>query len=39
MEGHVEDKKVDEALKEMEKHCVFLKILGSYPRGDMPGDK
>ncbi len=37
MEGHVGDKKVDEALKEMERHCVFLKILGSYPRGDLPG--
>jgi chorismate mutase/prephenate dehydratase len=36
MEGHIENKKVGEALKEMEKHCVFLKVLGSYPQGDMP---
>ena len=25
------EKKVKEALKEIEKNCVFLKILGSYP--------
>ena len=36
LEGHAEDKKVDEALREMEKHCVFLKVLGSYPGGVMP---
>jgi chorismate mutase/prephenate dehydratase len=36
IEGHRDDKKIDHALREMEKHCVFLKILGSYPRGDMP---
>ncbi len=31
MEGHREDKKIDDALREMKNHCVFLKILGSYP--------
>ena len=36
MEGHIKNKTVGDALKEMEKHCVFLKILGSYPQGDMP---
>ena len=36
LEGHAQDKNVGEALREMEKHCVFLKTLGSYPRGDMP---
>ena len=31
-QGHREDKKVKSALKELEKKCNFLKILGSYPR-------
>lgn len=39
LEGHVQDLKLNEALKEMEKYCVFLKILGSYPQGDMPDKK
>lgn len=29
--GHKNNKKIKEALKELEKNCVFLKILGSYP--------
>jgi chorismate mutase/prephenate dehydratase len=36
IEGHRRNKKIDHALHEMEKHCVFLKILGSYPRGYLP---
>jgi len=35
IEGHEQDKKVHEALKEIEKYCVFLKRLGSYPQGNM----
>ena len=31
-QGHREDKKVKSALKELEKKCNFLKILGSYAR-------
>jgi len=31
-EGHKEDLKCKEALKEAEKLCVYLKVLGSYPR-------
>lgn len=34
MDGHVSDKKVAEALKEMEGLCSFIKILGSYPKGE-----
>ncbi len=34
MDGHVQDKKVKKALKEVEKDCIFLKVLGSYPRTD-----
>jgi chorismate mutase/prephenate dehydratase len=30
--GHCDDKNIRNALKELEKHCVFVKILGSYPR-------
>lgn len=34
MQGYVEDKPVKKALKEMEKHCLFLKVLGSYPEAE-----
>lgn len=30
--GHCNDKKIKNALKELEKYCIFVKILGSYPR-------
>jgi len=32
--GHMEDEKVKMALTELEKQCLFLKILGSYPQGE-----
>ncbi len=35
VEGHEKDSAVSEAFKKMEEYCVFLKILGSYPRGDI----
>ncbi|MBN1794827.1 MAG: prephenate dehydratase [Candidatus Omnitrophica bacterium] len=31
LEGHFQDQKVKQALKELERQCAFLKILGSYP--------
>ena len=31
LKGHQEDKKVKRAIRTLEKHCMFLKILGSYP--------
>jgi len=33
MIGHYENQNVKKALSELEKHCSFLKILGSYPIG------
>jgi len=33
-EGHKDDEKVKKALSELEEGCFFLKILGSYPKGD-----
>ena len=33
LEGHIQNKKVTRALKELEKHCNYLKVLGSYPKG------
>jgi chorismate mutase/prephenate dehydratase len=30
-EGSAEDEKVKKALSELEKNCIFLKVLGSYP--------
>jgi chorismate mutase/prephenate dehydratase len=35
LQGHIEDPKVRSALQEVERQCVFLKVLGSYPRGDI----
>jgi chorismate mutase/prephenate dehydratase len=32
IEGHVDDEKVTAALKELEQHASFFKVLGSYPR-------
>jgi chorismate mutase/prephenate dehydratase len=32
--GHISDKKVQDALDELEKNCMFLKVLGSYPKAD-----
>lgn len=31
MEGHQDDPKVKKALEELRSHCLFLKVLGSYP--------
>jgi chorismate mutase/prephenate dehydratase len=33
IEGHEQDYRIGEALNEMEKQCVLLKRLGSYPKG------
>jgi chorismate mutase/prephenate dehydratase len=34
IEGHCEDPLVQEALTQLEKHCTFVKVLGSYPSGE-----
>ena len=31
VDGHVEDDSIKQSLREAEKHCLFLKVLGSYP--------
>jgi chorismate mutase/prephenate dehydratase len=33
MEGHIEDRKLKRAIEGLKDHCLFLKILGSYPYG------
>lgn len=33
MEGHVEDKTIRKAIESIKEHCLYLKILGSYPQG------
>jgi chorismate mutase/prephenate dehydratase len=38
LEGHEQDKNLKEALREMERHCIFMKRLGSYPAGGDPWD-
>jgi chorismate mutase/prephenate dehydratase len=32
MEGHVEEPKVAQAIERLKKDCLFLKVLGSYPK-------
>lgn len=32
--GHISEPKVQRALKQLEKNCMFLKVLGSYPRAE-----
>jgi len=32
MEGHVEEEKVAKAIENLKKDCLFLKVLGSYPK-------
>jgi chorismate mutase/prephenate dehydratase len=34
IEGHIKDKNVEDALRELKEKCMFLKILGSYPAGE-----
>jgi len=33
MDGHLEDRKIKKSLKDLEKKCHFVKVLGSYPKG------
>lgn len=33
LDGHISDPKVKDALKELEEQCIFMKVLGSYPKG------
>jgi prephenate dehydratase len=37
IEGHCDDEQVKSAILELEKHCTFVKVLGSYPRTDAAG--
>lgn len=34
VQGHASDAPMKRALERLQEHCVFLKVLGSYPRGD-----
>ena len=34
MEGHRQDKKIREALSDIVNKVAFMKVLGSYPKGD-----
>jgi chorismate mutase/prephenate dehydratase len=36
-DGHVQDPKVVKALRELGEHCVFVKVLGSYPNVEFAG--
>jgi chorismate mutase/prephenate dehydratase len=32
LQGHIEEKKVRQAIEELTEHCVLVKVLGSYPK-------
>jgi chorismate mutase/prephenate dehydratase len=34
MEGHITDRKVEKAVEEVRKECLYLKVLGSYPSAE-----
>ena len=34
-EGHISDKKVINTIEKIKEHCIFLKVLGSYPKADL----
>jgi len=36
VDGHASDEPLAKALEELEKHCSFVKILGSYPKPTPP---
>ncbi|MBI2988834.1 MAG: prephenate dehydratase [Deltaproteobacteria bacterium] len=33
LEGHIEEPRIQRAIKKLERRCLFIKVLGSYPRG------
>jgi chorismate mutase/prephenate dehydratase len=35
LDGHITEEKVQKAVKELEAHCSFLKVLGSYPKSQL----
>ncbi|HET6514291.1 MAG TPA: prephenate dehydratase [Thermodesulfovibrionales bacterium] len=37
LEGHMVDKKLKKAIERVREHCLYLKILGSYPSGEING--
>ncbi len=37
LDGHVNEQKIQKALRKVEKHCLFLKVLGSYPKARSEG--
>jgi chorismate mutase/prephenate dehydratase len=36
IDGHTDDEAVQAALAELQTHCTFVKVLGTYPRGSTP---
>jgi prephenate dehydratase len=36
MEGHASDPRVQRALESLREECIFLKVLGSYPKARLP---
>ena len=37
LKGHMEDRKVSKAVEQVKEYCLYLKILGSYPSGEVNG--
>jgi chorismate mutase/prephenate dehydratase len=38
IEGHCDDQLVKDAIADLEKHCTFVKVLGSYPKTEAVGE-
>jgi chorismate mutase / prephenate dehydratase len=38
LEGHLDEPRIQEALEALKEECIFLKLLGSYPRGPQPAE-
>jgi chorismate mutase / prephenate dehydratase len=38
IEGHCDDQPVRAAIADLEEHCTFVKVLGSYPRTEAVGE-
>jgi prephenate dehydratase len=34
MDGHYDEKRVKDAIQGLDKRCLFLKLLGSYPKAN-----
>ncbi len=39
LEGHASEERIKKVLAEIEEHCEFMRVMGSYPRNDQPREE